>query len=68
MGGIACEPRVDDEIDDPLTGVVTPPAQETPGGAADQFAQLAALTGGMQTAVKDQGESLKATMKEGEVA
>ena len=68
MEGLACEPRVDDEIDDPLTGVVTPPARDVQQGATDQFAQLAALIGGMQAAVTDQGEQLKATMKKGEVA
>ena len=68
MEGLACEPQVDDEIDDPLTGVVTPPAREVQQGANDQFAQLAALIGGMQAAVTGQGEQLKATMKEGEVA
>ena len=68
MDGLACEPRADDQIDDPLTGVVTPPAREVQPGANDQFAQLAALTGGMQAAVTDQGEQLNATMKEGEVA
>ena len=74
MEGLACEPRVDDQVDDPLTGVVTPPpaveppAQDVQSKAAAQFEPIAALMGGMQAALTDQGEQLKATMKEGELA
>ena len=62
MEGLACEPRVEDQADDPLTGVVTPPsaadppAQDVQSRATAQFEQIAALMGGMQAAITDQGE------------